>query len=209
MNCEDFKKNLEEYETESPEMLAHMQDCAECSSWLDRELSSPPEGITPAEWTAATARCMPDISSIANKPDNIEIDGVDGFWSLFFSGLRYGVVFGLSIIVGFALFGPRQHEPATFKPQEIKFLTELTLDFSPTIALKSFLNANNSELSGFLDPVGSKDLKESGKILKDFDLSGVTFLEFSDSNSYSFIEKGEIPSFIEGNLKEEYPWNES
>jgi len=169
MKCEDFKNMIISSENNEDELSDHLDTCISCKEWLDAELSQAPKGLTPAQWQAATARCFPAIDDVI-KEDPAK---TESFWSFFGQGLKYGMVFGLSIVTGFAILSLKIDNPPRFNLEakhEISFLTQET-----------------KELPGFLE-------------IQNFD---VTFLSYNDSELMSFVENIEMPNFLELTQEEE------
>lgn len=171
MKCEEFKTRMV---ADNPDMVvleSHLEGCEDCSIWLEKELATPPDGLTKAEWQNATSRCMPPIStkdSEAVNEEAIKRPVSTGF----FSGIKYGLVFGLSIITGLAIIQLTQEEKV--KKAQAK------------IELESFMEKDSNEIPNFLEK----------------DYSDVTFFEFGDSKIMSFIEPEKITSFLEETQEE-------
>ncbi|GAB4276388.1 MAG: hypothetical protein Kow0029_18300 [Candidatus Rifleibacteriota bacterium] len=171
MKCEEFRDLIVSEKADLPELEKHLEACEACSKWLDSELATPPEGLTSAEWISATARCMP---AIENK---ISIESAtpteEPIRSGFFEGLKYGFVFGLSIIFGLAIVQVSTDHKLAKSEQNLEMV--------------SFLDDSNDEIPVFFE--------------KNF--SDVTFLDFEESKMVSFMETEQIPSFLEDNLEED------
>lgn len=174
MQCEDFRRLMLASEGNESELEKHLESCPACDAWLQKELATPPEGLTPAQWHDATAHCFPEQVPAVKAAETVP----ETFWTFFFNGLKYGMVFGLSIVTGFAILehfqGAENNLP---KPQEV--------------ALVSFIEPSDTTLPDFLET-------------PEFD---VTFYENSDSKIVSFLPKVQIQSFYETNEEEE-TWNE-
>lgn len=131
MKCEEFRRLMSLSQGDESELEKHITECPACDAWLQKEIAAPPEGLTPAQWHNATARCFPAVLPAKTAP----ADAGD-FWQYFANGLKYGLVLGLSLITGFAiieLFNPpvqNPREPAT---------------------LMSFIDDNDMELPNFLE----------------------------------------------------------
>jgi hypothetical protein len=177
MNCEDFKALIVSDDADKLELEKHLESCDDCAKWLNRELSSPPEGLSKAEWQSATSRCMPKLDNQAEskEPEVLPPPVSRGF----FTGLKYGLVFGLSIITGLAIVQLHQ-ESQTDKPLK-------------RMEIQSFVDESSLEMPVFYE--------------KDF--SDVTFFDYGDSKLLSFVEDEEIPSFIEEDTQEEDLWTET
>lgn len=175
MQCEEFRQLMLASEGNEGELEKHLESCPACDAWLQQELATPPEGLTPAQWHDATARCFPEHGPAAKAPEAEQ----ETFWTFFFNGLKYGMVFGLSIVAGFAIL-EHLHGPGKNLPQ------------TPEVALVSFIDPAETALPDFLET-------------PDFD---VTFYENSDSKIVSFLPKVQMQSFYETNEEEE-TWNEN
>ena len=177
MQCEEFRQLMLASEGNEGELEKHLESCPACDAWLQKELATPPEGLTPAQWHDATARCFPEQVPAVKAPE-AEAEA-ETFWTFFFNGLKYGMVFGLSIVAGFAILehlqGPAKNLP---QPQEVK--------------LVSFVEPSETALPDFFEKPG-------------FD---VTFYENGDSKIVSFLPKVQMQSFYE-TTEEEETWNEN
>lgn len=175
MQCEEFRRLMLASEGNESELEKHLESCPACDAWLQKELATPPEGLTPAQWHDATARCFPEQVPATKAPEAEP----ETFWTFFFNGLKYGMIFGLSIVTGFAILehlqGPEKILP---KPQEV--------------TLVSFIEPSDTTLPDFFET-------------PEFD---VTFYENSDSKIVSFLPKVQMQSFYETNEEEE-TWNEN
>ncbi len=167
MNCEEFKLQIKEHHHDDSELEAHIESCPACCAWLNKEIEAPPQGLTPAEWQAATARCFPEIKELVAKEEP------ETFWSFYLTGLKYGAVFGLSIVTGFALLSLRE-EP----------LPKYDLNHRETM---SFVDREETTLRSFVEK----------------DIFSVTFVADDDSELVSFVEKVEMIDFIEESKEEE------
>ncbi|MEW6713425.1 MAG: hypothetical protein AB1403_26625, partial [Candidatus Riflebacteria bacterium] len=178
MNCEEFRMKIIAEDQDLSALETHLQSCSSCSAWLERELATPPEGLSAAEWNNATARCMPDALPIESSgKDNDPSPQDQTMKGSFFNGLKYGLVFGLSIITGFAVLELMRVNP--------------TVDSSKKVEIASFMEVDERKLPDFIE--------------KDF--SDVTFFDYHDSKIISFVENEKIPSFFEETQEEEL-WND-
>ena len=187
MKCKEFRTQILNDGEDMQSLEKHLNECDDCALWLNQELKNPPEGFSRAEWQAATARCMPDTTEIINNKANTEkLENEDKNKSVlsgFLNGLKYGIVFGLSIITAVAIIHLQQNH---IKESNLK-----------PVKIQSFVEVSENELPSFYE--------------KDF--SDVTFLEPEDSKLMSFVEKNDeaetIPSFIEETTQEEDLWYEN
>ncbi|MGM0599955.1 MAG: hypothetical protein ACQETH_09090 [Candidatus Rifleibacteriota bacterium] len=187
MKCKEFRKQILNDGEDMQSLEKHLNKCDECALWLNKELKNPPEGFSKAEWQSATARCMPDTTEISNNTDAAkqpESENNDkSLFAGFLNGLKYGIVFGLSIITAIAVIQLQQNhiKENNLKPAKIQ----------------SFLEDTEKELPSFYE--------------KNF--SDVTFYEYEDSKLLSFVDKNDetdpIPSFIEETTQEEDLWYEN
>lgn len=169
MKCEDFRVLIATQNEHEDKLSEHLNNCHSCNEWLEKELAQAPQGLTPAQWHAATARCFPETGEFARSDSK----DVEGFWTFFTNGLKYGMVFGLSIVTGFAILTIREETKPAYN-----------LETRHEI---SFLPDEQKDLPVFLEK-------------SQFD---VTFLQFEDSEVMSFVESNEMPNFIEENQEEE------
>lgn len=178
MNCEEFRKQIVAADAEMQVLEQHLESCPECSAWVARELATPPQGLSQAEWDNATSRCMPASLPTTQSETAVEKDP-EPIATGFFSGLKYGMVFGLSIVTGLAIIQLAQFTPPETKPA------------SPP-EMVSFIDDQPQELQNFLEN----------------NFEDVTFFDYRDSKMMSFVENEKIPSFIEENQMEEETWIE-
>jgi hypothetical protein len=175
MQCDEFRKLVLSRDNMDETLEHHLQECPSCASWLDAEIEKPPQGLTPAEWQAATARCFPAIDM--TKPAAVKND--ESFWDFFINGMKYGVVFGLSIVTGFAL-----------------------LSLKPSASPHPGYDLEAREKISFIEDSGPEKM-----VFIESSNSDVTFLSYDDSELSSFVENSELPDFIEYD-KEEDTWKE-
>ncbi len=168
MKCERFRTCMSNGGGIESELEEHLGSCPECAAWLEREIAEPPQGLTPAQWQAATARCFPDKlpEKVAEQP----VDEPKGFWNSYFHGMTYGLVFGLSIVCGFALLSLRE-DPVAEKPL-------------PTLAEISFIDGEAPAM-----PVFFEKSKNDVTFLQYDDSEMVSFVEFD--NAMTFLEHDE------------------
>ncbi len=172
MKCKEFRKEISRPETPSTEAETHLEHCAECQLWIEKEISSPPPGLSEAQWQTSTARCFPE-ATVKSIIETNSADKPAGFWGFFADGLKFGMVFGLSIVTGFAILS-------------VKSETVESFDLKKRHAI-SFYEASEGKLPEFYE-------KEK---------MDVTFFDYSDSNLLSFVEKSEIPEFFDKSQEEE------
>ncbi|MBU1107192.1 MAG: hypothetical protein KKB51_11030 [Candidatus Riflebacteria bacterium] len=167
MKCEEFRTRMTKVESSCSELEQHMAECPDCSVWLERELAEPPQGLTPAQWQAATARCFPEQLPEQPAETLVEIKEPESFWGNYLHGMTYGLVFGLSIVFGFAIL--------QLLPDAGEKLS------SRSLAQVSFIEQSEREMPVFF---------ERGK----FD---VTFLHDDDSELMSFVEFDNEMKFLD------------
>lgn len=156
LKCKKFRTLMSEGSGEESELEKHLDSCQECSAWLERELAEAPQGLTPAQWQTATARCFPEKLSeqALEKP----VEEPKKFWNSYFHGMTYGMVFGLSIVFGFALLSLRQRtveEPPLPSLSQVSFVDTADRDLPVFFETKknnvTFLPFANSELMSFVE----------------------------------------------------------
>ena len=167
MKCEEFKNLMSSSNGNEAELERHLADCQACDAWLQKELSSPPTGLTPAQWHDATARCFPE-----KLPEN-SVEAAPDFWQFFLNGMKYGLVFGLSLVTGFALLEHLNHAGGPAAADKIEMV--------------SFIDDIEPALPDFVE---SSDLD-------------VTFYEVGESKFVSFLPKVQIQNFYEIEQEEE------
>lgn len=142
MKCEEFRTCMTSGKGVESELEKHLGSCPACAAWLEHEIAEPPQGLTPAQWQAATARCFPEKlpEAVAEKPD----EEPKSFWNSYFHGMTYGLVFGLSIVCGFALLSLRE-DPVTEKP--LPTLAEVSFVESEVPAMPIFFEKNKNSVT--------------------------------------------------------------
>ncbi len=109
MDCKEFREKISAGEDFNKELIEHKEECIDCQEWLKKELSTAPAGVNKEDWDKAVSKCLPsndNKDSQTNKDDKLEKPDEDenkSFMDYYLSGLKYGIVFGLSIVVGFAI----------------------------------------------------------------------------------------------------------
>lgn len=189
MNCKDFQKAINDDNSIDINILdQHLESCKECSIWLDKQIERKPKEMSKPILEIPTLRCRPEI------PNSPEDKKEKGLLAMYLSGLKYGLTFGISVIIAISIFGPveKSHENQQ---------TEVSTSFvSKEHAIPSFVTTNidneNNEIDIDID-------KEKG-IEKEF----VTIFEIGNSQLVSFVEDEIIPSFNEETL-EELSWLEN
>ncbi len=154
MKCEEFRRLMSLSQGDETELEKHVCECPACDAWLQKEIAAPPEGLTPAQWHNATARCFP-----AQLPEKAIHADTGGFWQYFANGMKYGLVFGLSLITGFAVIdllnpsAPPDREPAALvsfiDDQDIELPNFLENNFYDV----TFYQADESRIESFLPKV--------------------------------------------------------
>lgn len=147
MKCHEFKSLIKEPQDNEKELEAHLAECPECCQWLNNEITTPPDGLTPTEWQRATSRCFPETKELVKAAEP------ESFWKYYVNGLKYGAVFGLSIVTGFAILNLKEETLTTYdlsKPQELSF-AEPFADSLPDFLAKdkfpvTFLSDEDSKL---------------------------------------------------------------
>lgn len=181
MNCDEFKKQIITENSDLTKLENHIESCRDCAAWVEEELLTPPTGMSKANWVNATLRCMPTTHFMSEKDETPQNNSSNSksILSVFFSGLKYGLVFGLSIITGLAIIQVAELE--SFKVDKGIKKIEIASFIDETTKLPTFLEKNFSD---------------------------VTFFNYHESNLMSFVENEQIFSFIEKNQEDEQ-WFES
>ena len=109
MECKEFREKISAGNDFDNEMIEHKEKCSECQKWIEKELSTAPSGVSEEAWNKAVSKCLPtaEKESDNSKPaeNDIKSDSEENktFMDYYLSGLKYGIVFGLAIVVGFAI----------------------------------------------------------------------------------------------------------
>ena len=114
MNCDEFRKEITSGNDLSDDLIKHKLECKDCQDWLQKELSTAPNGLTSEEWNNAVSKCLNinieesdgnNMKQNETKPANTneKPESEKSFMDYYLSGLKYGIVFGLAIVVGFAI----------------------------------------------------------------------------------------------------------
>lgn len=106
------------------ELEEHQKSCKACQEWLANEISTAPSGVSEADWENAVSKCFPDKVEDTVKKQNTEKENIvdsnsevqtedkpelkengepKTFMDYYMSGLKYGLVFGLAVVIGFAI----------------------------------------------------------------------------------------------------------
>ena len=177
MNCKEFKEKLSDESFSDFNILEqHIKECPKCANLLEKSIEETPQGLEKPILETPGKKAVPEFPE--DKEEN------KTFWSVYFEGLQYGFVFGLAIVVGFALLPYFNGQTSTNKVTEKM----------PTFASLSFVeDANVSQLSFYEE--NQMDFLEKNNF-------SVTFLENEDSQLVNFIETEPMTSFIEENQEE-------
>ncbi len=114
MNCDEFRKKISSGDDLTEDLIEHKVKCKDCQDWIQKELSTAPNGLTTEEWNNAVSRCLnndikksdgKNMKPNETKPteSNEKPEAEKSMMDYYFSGLKYGIVFGLAIVVGFAI----------------------------------------------------------------------------------------------------------
>lgn len=98
MDCKEFRKQITAGSDNLEEMLEHRKNCQDCESWLMKEVSTAPEGISEEEWKKLRQGLKKGEERIKKKEDEEK-----SFLDYYLSGLKYGLVFGLAVVIGFSI----------------------------------------------------------------------------------------------------------
>ena len=115
MNCEEFRKQITSGADFTEELLEHHNSCKDCSIWLEMELKTTPKGLNKEAWNKVIEKCLVDEKAQKQTNTGTKINQDIGeepkeeksFISCYLSGLKYGLVFGLAIVIGFAIIQNR------------------------------------------------------------------------------------------------------
>ena len=133
MDCNEFRKKITDGADFDKELIEHKGSCKDCQEWLNNELHTAPNGLSKEDWDKAVSKCLDknnkDTTNTQNTKDEKEEDTKEpenekSFLDYYLSGLKYGIVFGLAIVVGFAIV-QNQNEA---KQQSISNQTNLASD---------------------------------------------------------------------------------
>ena len=158
MQCKEFRSLMIEGGGVESDLEQHLGSCQECSSWLEHEIAEPPPGLTPAQWQAATARCFP--KSLPENAAEVPAEKAqpETFWNSYVNGMTYGLVFGLSIVFGFAILHllPKASEKQSERSlAQISFVEDSARELPVFFAEKkfdvTFLQNNGSEIVSFVE----------------------------------------------------------
>jgi hypothetical protein len=171
MNCEEFRNRLNKTtqssfsEQEDIALESHLNTCKACNAWLDNLLITPPAGINNLSLLSAPQKCFPE-SLTENK--NIAVSEDKSLLRTYLSGLKYGLVFGLSIICGLVIVELRNESKQNVfddSPQIPPFIVfETSIKDIPSFinersyANQSFFENENSEIPDFYSLESDKDL---------------------------------------------------
>ena len=117
MDCKEFRDKISAGNDFNDELIKHKEKCSECQEWLKSELSKAPEGINEDKWNKIISTCLSTDSKIDSEPiteksndKKSDEEANKSFMDYYLSGLKYGIVFGLSIVVGFAILQNKNEE---------------------------------------------------------------------------------------------------
>ncbi len=101
MNCDEFREKISKSDNNA-ELREHFENCKACKKWLDDELKIIPEGATSEKWnnlidSIKEEKPVEDIVSDNKKEEE------KSFLDYYLSGLKYGIVFGIAIVIGFGI----------------------------------------------------------------------------------------------------------
>ncbi len=136
MNCEEFREKIKSDSDITDNLIEHKNSCKECQNWLMNELNTAPQGINNDQWQKLISKHLPIVEN-SNLPNDesekseakseteseSESDSKDNntnepqkeksMLDSYFSGLKYGIVFGLSLVVGFSIVQNSQNTQNT------------------------------------------------------------------------------------------------
>mgnify|MGYP003290982860 CR=1 FL=1 len=98
MNCEEFRNYLSSGKSiDDKEIEKHLSECLSCNKWIQEEIATPPNGISSDKWNSLKNLNNTQIENTVSKKEE------KSFSDYYFSGLKYGVVFGIAIVIGFSI----------------------------------------------------------------------------------------------------------
>ena len=127
MDCKEFQEKIKSGSELTEELLDHKLNCKSCQEWVIKEVSTAPEGMSNQQWKSKISKFSnieTKTNSTENKIDKTEqkplpssenqdketknkvnkpVEKEKSFSDYYFSGLKYGIVFGLAIVVGFSI----------------------------------------------------------------------------------------------------------
>ena len=122
MDCKEFREKISAGNDFDKDLIEHKEKCSECQKWIAKELSTAPTGVSEETWNKAVSKCFSDDANTndnkknINKPEiKINSDENKSFMDYYLSGLKYGIVFGLSLVVGFAIIQNKNEENKNLK----------------------------------------------------------------------------------------------
>lgn len=133
MQCEEFK-TLILNGIEDEETIKHISNCENCRVWLNKELSKPPEGFSQEKWN----KLKNNITNINSNIEKTTIKSAEkSFWDYYFSGLKYGIVFGLAIVIGFSIIQNKTENNVEINSQNSESLATDTTFLSNDSSISS------------------------------------------------------------------------
>ena len=128
MDCKEFQEKIKSGSELTEELLDHKLNCKTCQEWVINELSKAPEGMSNKQWKSTISKFSnietkntksetnsenidKDKNTIPSTKKNKKNPQIEtkspeeekSFSGYYFSGLKYGIVFGLAIVVGFSI----------------------------------------------------------------------------------------------------------
>lgn len=173
MKCKEFRDQLQTGKEYNETLEKHISSCHECNEWVTSFIDSDAKLLKNADWDAPTMKCMPDISKYITEKKEITM------FDSFKSGIKYGLVFGLAVVIALAFFKP---DTSTITNS----LSQKNITIPSAIPAFYTFESNFNKKSMFF----------------------VTDVDEEDSNISSFVEDEKIPSFYE-EKSEESTWFET
>lgn len=125
MDCKEFQEKIKSGSELTEELLDHKLNCKSCQEWVIKEVSTAPEGMSDKQWESKISKFSNietnkkdnNTKNTDNKPlpssektdtksikkETKPVEKEKSFSDYYFSGLKYGIVFGLAIVVGFSI----------------------------------------------------------------------------------------------------------
>lgn len=136
MNCEEFKKTILEGKDIKDESKTHLENCNKCKDWLNKELQQPPEGISKEKWDILLKPQAPKNEEEQQPVESNKTEENKSFLDYYLSGLKYGIVFGLAIVIGFAIIQNKNEDNELPKNNNNTVASD-TIIINPTTGVSS------------------------------------------------------------------------
>ena len=161
MNCDEFREKIKSGSDNTDSLIEHKNSCKDCQEWIMTELNTAPNGINKEKWQNLMSKHLPIVeekqentnkeSKVNNQEfnsnQNEEPKKEKSMLEYYFSGLKYGIVFGLSLVVGFSIVQNSQNNKN--QEQNTSNIQSIASDSIKIIASDTYdnMNTNASETS--------------------------------------------------------------